>query len=306
MEINKERIHITSRSFCQSQELISRLKSLGYEPILWNQQEQLHSFLKEARWLIVGTERIDKSLLEGLPSLKGISKYGVGTDNLDFKALTELNIKIALHPGTNRLAVAEYALGLLLNGLHKIHKTSSRLKQSSWQKDGGQNLSTKSIGIIGLGNVGSELVRLLSPFNCHILVHEIDPFKKNVKNSNLHFVNFETVLTNSHAVSLHLPLTPDSFSLINERTLKLMKPDSILINTSRGELVQHDDMLNHLKMNKDFQYLADTHVPEPYLGEMLLLENFLGTPHSAGNSAEAIQLMGLAAIEGINNLIGEA
>jgi D-3-phosphoglycerate dehydrogenase len=303
MATNKHRIHITSKTFCNSPELIEKLHQLEYEPLLWDHQEALEVFLRDARWLILGTEKLHQDLIMRLEHLKGISKYGVGTDNIDFEALEKKNIKIALHPGTNRLAVAEYALGLLLSGLHQIFRTSQNLKNQVWDKNGGKNLSQKTIGIIGYGHVGQEFIRLLSPFHCNILVNEIDPKKIAEAPKQLRFETLETVLTHSDAVSLHIPLTDVSRSLINQATLALMKKDSILINTSRGEIVHHADMLAHLAGNKSFQYLADTHTPEPYDGEMLRFENFIGTPHSAGNSHEAIKLMGEAAIQGIDKLI---
>jgi len=298
--LNNTLVHITSKSFCKSSTLVSQLAALGITPVLWDQQGPLEIFLKDAEWLIVGTERIDQELLGKMPQLKGISKYGVGTDNLDLDFLEKSPIHLALNPGTNRVAVAEYALSFLLTGMHLMHTTSMKLRQNIWHKDGGQNLSLKTVGIIGFGHVGQELARLLAPFNCQLLVNELDE-SKHVGNAR--FVDLKTLLRESHAVSLHLPFTPLTKHLINQQALDQMKSNSILVNTSRGGIVDHDVMLNHLKVNPHFQYLADTHSPEPYHGKMIELENFMGTPHSAGNSTEAIQAMGQAAIAGMKKLL---
>jgi D-3-phosphoglycerate dehydrogenase len=280
--------------------LVSQLAALGITPILWDQQEPLEIFLRNAEWLIVGTEKIDQNLIGKMPQLKGISKYGVGTDNLDLDFLEKSPIKLALNPGTNRMAVAEYAMSFLLTGMHLMHITSMKLRQNIWHKDGGQNLSLKTVGIVGFGHVGQELARLLTPFNCQLLVNELDQ-SKHVGNAR--FVDLKTVLRESHAVSLHVPYTSQTKHLINQQALDLMKTNSILVNTSRGGIVDHDAMLSHLKKTPHFQYLADTHSPEPYHGKMIELENFMGTPHSAGNSTEAIQAMGEAAIAGVKKLI---
>jgi phosphoglycerate dehydrogenase-like enzyme len=303
--LNKAVVHITSQTFCKSAELVSQLSALGITPVLWDQNETLEIFLKEAKWLIAGTEKINQALLAEIPELRGISKYGVGTDNLDLDFLTSSSIQLSLHPGTNRLAVAEYALGFLLTGMHLMHGTSSRLKQKIWQKDGGQNLSSKTVGIIGFGNVGQELARLLKPFNCKILVNEIDQAKCSHPDDSIQFVDLATALRDSNAVSLHIPLTSQTRALINEDSLKQMKTNSVLVNTSRGEIVNEPAMISHLKDHIHFQYLADTHAPEPYFGELLELENFMGTPHSAGNSKEVIIESGKAAIRGIKKLIEE-
>lgn len=298
--LNNTLVHITSKSFCKSSTLVSQLAALGITPVLWDQQGPLEIFLKDAEWLIVGTERIDQELLGKMPQLKGISKYGVGTDNLDLDFLEKSPIHLALNPGTNRVAVAEYALSFLLTGMHLMHTTSMKLRQNIWHKDGGQNLSLKTVGIIGFGHVGQELARLLAPFNCQLLVNELDE-SKHVGNAR--FVDLKTLLRESHAVSLHVPYTSQTKHLINKQALDQMKSNSILVNTSRGGVVDHDVMLSHLKVNPHFQYLADTHSPEPYHGHMIELENFMGTPHSAGNSTEAIQAMGQAAIAGMKKLL---
>lgn len=303
--LNKAVVHITSQTFCKSAELVSQLCALGITPVLWDQSEKLEIFLKDAKWIIVGTEKINQSLIAHTPHLRGISKYGVGTDNLDLDFLTSRQILVSLHPGTNRLAVAEYALSFLLTGMHHMHETSAKLKQKIWQKDGGQNLSTKTVGIIGFGHVGQELVRLLKPFNCKILVNEIDQAKCFHPDDSIQFVDLTTALKDSNAVSLHIPLTSQTRELINEDSLKQMKTNSVLVNTSRGEIINEPAMISHLKNHPYFQYLADTHTPEPYFGQLIELENFLGTPHSAGNSKEAILEAGKAAIMGIKKIIKE-
>lgn len=301
--LNKTVVHITSNSFCKSTILVSQLTALGTTPVLWDQQQPLEIFLKDAKWLIVGTERIDKILLTKIPQLQGISKYGVGTDNIDLDFIRNSSIHLELHPGTNRLAVAEYALSFILTGMHLIHMTSLKLRKKIWHKNGGQNLSFKTVGIIGFGHVGQELARLLAPFNCKLLVNEIDQTKHVTNDKNVSFVDLTTLLQDSHAVSIHVPLTSQTRNLINQQTLKLMKINSVLVNTSRGEIVDHDEMIKHLERNAEFQYLADTHTPEPYQGKMVELENFIGTPHSAGNSSEAILEMGQAAITGMKKLL---
>ena len=303
--LNKNIVHVTSKSFCKSTELVLQLKALGISPVLWDQQGPLEIFLKDAKWLIVGTEKIDQHLLEKLPNLKGISKYGVGTDNLDLEYLEGSTIQLALHPGTNRVAVAEYALSFLLTGMHLMHTTSMKLRQNIWHKDGGQNLSLKTVGIIGFGHVGQELARLLKPFNCQLLVSEIDKSKHVISTDNIRFVDLKTLLQESHAISLHIPLTSLTRNLINKQSLEQMKTNSVLVNTSRGDIVDENAMVKHLEGNTSFQYLADTHTPEPYEGKMVEFDNFMGTPHSAGNSTEAILAMGKAAIAGMKKLLEE-
>src|SRR3989344_1726944 len=137
-------------------------------------REELKKFLQNADAFIVSTDIIDKDILDACKNLKLISKFGVGLDNLDLEECKKRGIKVGWTEGTNKLSVAECALGAMIILMHHIHITSHGLKQyGMWQRDGGNELSGKKIGIIGVGNIGKELVRILQPFKCEIYVNDI-------------------------------------------------------------------------------------------------------------------------------------
>ena len=131
--------------------------------------DELVKFLYNAEAVIVGLELINEELLNKLPNLKFISKYGVGLNNIDLEACKNHNIGVGWTPGINKRSVAEMTLGFMLSLVRNLYLTSNQLKTFSWNKNGGFQLSNKTIGIIGLGNIGKELVKLLKPFDCNIL-----------------------------------------------------------------------------------------------------------------------------------------
>jgi len=136
-------------------------------------QDELIAYIKDADAVIVGLEPINVDVLEACPNLKMISKYGVGLNNIDLEACKERNIAIGWTGGVNKLSVAEMALGFMLMFSRNLFMTSNELKSGTWNKSGGFQLSGKTVGIVGVGHIGKELIRLLEPFGCKILVNDI-------------------------------------------------------------------------------------------------------------------------------------
>jgi len=255
-------------------------------------------FIKNCDAVIVGTEKIENPILEDCPNLKMISKYGVGLDNIDLEACDKRNIKIGWAGGVNALSVAEMTVGFMIALTRNLYTSSLALKKGIWIKNGGRQLSSCKIGIIGLGSIGKEVVRLLSPFTCQILVNDIVDQKNYYKLNHLEHVSKEELFKKSDIITLHVPLTPDTFYLIQKETFKLMKPNAFLINTSRGKIVKEKD-LKWALMNQIIAGAAiDVYEKEPPLDRKFLnLPHLFCTPHIGGNSEEAVLAMGRKAIQ---------
>ncbi len=266
--------------------------------------EQLKEYLQGADGAIIGLEQIDSKLLDQCPNLKIVSKYGVGLDNLDQDAIKERGIKIGWSPGVNKLSVAEETLGFMIFLMRNLYVTSNLNKNGIWKKQGGVQLTNKAVGIIGVGNIGKEIVRLLKPFNCKILANDIDEsqeMKEFFKEQELIKATKEEIFKNSDIVSLHIPSTDQTKYLINSASLALMKPTAFIINTSRGPVVCEKDLKVALQENIIAGGALDVYEEEPIKDkELLKFENLICTPHIAGNSKEAVEAMGMSAI---NHLI---
>lgn len=265
---------------------------------------ELVEFLSDADCAIVGLDEIDNEVLRQLPKLKCIAKYGVGLDNIDLNACQLHDIFIGWTGGVNKRSVAELSLANMLMLSRNIYMTSNELKNGIWNKSGGFNLTGKNVGIIGVGHVGKELVKLLKPFDCTVYVNDIIEQDDYYNNNNLTNASKTTIYEKCDIVTLHIPLTNKTKNMINLETLKKMKRTSILINTARGGIINENDLKYALQSNLIGSAAIDTYLKEPPSDkEFLSLPNLICTPHIGGNSIESIEAMGQSAIEHIKKFI---
>lgn len=299
------KIAVTPPAFCKSQSLKAELAS-QFPNTVFNEKDrylsdpELIDFLADADAALIGRDSITAELIRSLPKLKMIAKYGVGLDNLDQDALSRANIELGVTPGTNRRSVAELALGFMIGLCHNMLSGAEDLKSGIWHRDGGQELTGKSIGIIGCGNVGQDLIRLLQPFQCEVRVHDIADRSKFCREWGAVEMTFYEVIEESDIVSLHIPLTKDTDSLINKSVLEKMKPSAFLVNTSRGRVVHQGDLHQALVSGEISGAGLDVFWEEPPTDiKFLQLPNLMVTPHIGGNAREAVEAMGRAAIQNL-------
>ncbi len=297
------KIVVTSPSFSKNVALIEESKrffpdmKLNTEGTLFT-KEKLIDFIGEAEAMIVGLDKIDSKVLDRCPKLKFVSKYGVGLDNLDLDACAEYDVQIGWTGGVNKLSVAEMALGFMLMLNRNLYVTSNELKEGLWHKDGGFQLSSKTIGIIGVGNIGKELVRLLKPFRCRILVNDIIDQTEYYEANDLIELPRSEILKEADIITLHTTLDKDTRDMIDLEVMKKMKQSSYIINTSRSSIVNEEDLKYALQNNIIAGAAIDVYVTEPPQDkEFLDLPNLICTPHIGGNAKEAVEAMGMSAIK---------
>jgi phosphoglycerate dehydrogenase-like enzyme len=296
------KIIISTVAFSTNKILVNELKKY-FQDVIINEkgiripENELVNYYKDADAIIVGLEKITSQILDQLPNLKIIAKYGVGMDNIDIEACNKRNIKIGWTGGVNKRSVAEMVLGFMLALCRNLYTTSNQLKNGIWNKNGGIQLTGKTIGIIGVGNIGKELIKILAPFNCKILVNDIIDLK-NIENNMVKRVEKETIFLESDLISIHVPLNSETLDLINLDVFKKMKKTAYLINTSRGGVVNENDLKFALKNDIIAGAALDVYDTEPPNDiELLELPNLICTPHTGGNANEAVLDMGLSAIE---------
>lgn len=300
-------IAVTVNTFSKNEFLVNELKKYFTDVTTTTNRyspEQLIDVLKKSDGAIVGLDEINENVLKYCNNLKIISKFGVGMDNIKLDDCKKYNVQVRCEQGVNKRAVAELTLGFMLSLTRNIYLTSNQLKNENWNKNGGFSLSEKTIGIIGVGNVGKDLVHLLKPFNCNILVNDIKYDEEQLnfyKNNKLVNSSKPYIYRNSDIITIHTPLNSDTKNMINEKTISLMKPNAFLINTARGEIVNYDDLYNALITKKIAGAAIDVYYEEPPKCKPLIsLENVICTPHIGGNSKEAVLAMGYSSI---NNLL---
>lgn len=305
---NKDiRVAVTSRSFSKNpvlrEELLSKYNNATFnDQGLKLQDESLVEFLKGHQKAITALERIDDSTLSQIPELKVISKYGVGLDMIDVPAMQKYSVKLGWTGGVNRRSVSELVISFAIALLRHVPESNREVLSGTWSQHIGGHLSGRTVGIIGCGFVGKDLVKLLKPFDCPILVNDIKEYKDFYKQNNIKAVDKNTLLTNSDIVTLHVPLDESTRNILSKTDLSLMKHDAILINAARGGLVNENALKEMLKNGKLGGAALDVFSTEPPEDKELLgLPNFIVTPHIGGSAYEAIMAMGRAAIDGLDN-----
>lgn len=296
------KIGITSVSFSKNPTLVSELNqhfpdtTINTTGRVLNENELLAA-LHDADAAIVGTEPITDALLAQLPNLKFISKYGVGMDNIDLAACHKHTVAVGWTGGVNKTAVAEMTIGFMISLCRNLFLTSQQLKSGIWNKNGGVQLGGKTVGIIGAGYIGQELIRLLAPFHCRILINDIIDQSEYIALVGATAVSKDVLFRESDIVTIHTPLTPETHHLITADTLALMKPTAFLINTARGRIVDLNALKIALKNGIIAGAALDTYDYEPPTDiDLLQLPNLICTPHIGGNSVEAVLAMGRSAI----------
>jgi D-3-phosphoglycerate dehydrogenase len=301
------KIAVTSKSFSKNQILINELKK-SFKDIKLNltgkklEEDELIEFLRDRDGVIVALEEINKNVIDSLPNLKVVSKFGVGLDNVDVGYCKSKHIYVGWSGGINKQSVAEMTLGYMLMLIRNLYISSNLLTNSNWCKDGGHSLYGKTIGIIGVGYIGKELIRILKPFRCKILVNDIINQDDYYKENNLIETSKEEIFKLSDIVTIHTPLNNDTKYMVNKKTISIMKDKAFIINSARGHIVNLDDLKDALKNKVIAGAAIDVYYEEPPLDKELLgLQNLICTPHIGGNSEEAVIAMGMSAIQHVKD-----
>jgi D-3-phosphoglycerate dehydrogenase len=302
-------VAVTSPSFSKHPELIKYINNtfsqvkLNSEGIRFS-KEELINFLQDVDAAIIGLDKIDDEVLLALPNLRMIAKYGVGLDNIDLEACKKRGVKIGWTGGVNKLSVAEMVIGNSISLLRNIYVSANQLSSGDWVKNGGQQLSNKVIGIIGVGHIGKEVIRLLKPFNCRILVNDVVNQDDFYSKEGVALATKDEIYKSADVITIHTPFTSETKNLINRETLSLMKSSVVIINTARGGIVDENSLQEALVNHKIGGASLDVYEEEPPKNKALLsIPNLICTPHIGGNSYEAVLAMGTSAINSIKKII---
>lgn len=302
----KDKVVVCSRSFSRNpvlrQELLTR-----YEHVTFNDSgrqlegDELVVFLRGHEKAIMALERIDDYVLSRLPDLEVIGKYGVGIDMIDMDAMRRHGKRLGWTGGVNRRSAAELALAFMIVMLRHVPAAYREVLSGTWRQHIGGLLSGRTVGIIGCGHIGKDLVRLLQPFECPILVNDIVHYGDFYREFGIEPVAIEELLARADVVTLHVPLDASTRGILSGQRLALMKPSAILINAARGGLVDETALKRALQEKRLAASALDVFAQEPPTDtELLNLPNFLVTPHIGGSAEEAILAMGRAAIRGLD------
>jgi len=298
-------IFISTTTFAQfSSAPLKLLKGREFDLILNDKnrklsEDEIVKSVSKINGILAGTEIYSKNVLDKALKLKVISRLGVGLDNIDLNYAKMKGIKVFTTQTSPAPAVAELTLGLMLAVARRISQQNQNLKSGIWQKDMGNLIQGKTLGIIGLGTIGKNLVQLVKGFKLKILAFDSYQDKKFAMENNIKYCDLDTLLIKSDIVSIHLNLSDETKRLMNEDQLYKMKPESILINTSRGEIIDEKALFTILKEKKILGAGLDVFNSEPYSGSLKELDNVVLTPHIGAYAKELRIQMEIEAVENL-------
>ncbi|WP_027890981.1 hydroxyacid dehydrogenase [Calidithermus chliarophilus] len=294
---------------------LERLRNSGaevhYDPDLWKDRAALKAKLEHARALVVRNQtQVDADLLAAGPGLEVVGRLGVGLDNIRQEDLKARGVKLYFARGINAAGVAEYVMAALLHLARNLAGAARHVAEGGWNRAafGGFELAGKTLGLIGLGEVGLRVARRARAFGMKVVASDPQrlPWESAVEDLEIALAPVEEVLRQARFLSLHAPLTPQTRHLIRAETLAAMPKGAYLINTARGELVNDEDLAAALRSGHLAGAVLDVVDVEPLpAGHPLrAVDNLWITPHVAGLTAEAQEAVGLRVAEGVLEALG--
>jgi D-3-phosphoglycerate dehydrogenase len=261
-------------------------------------EDELAEMVTDFDVLIAGTEHITDKVMSRASRLKLISRVGVGLDSVDLLAAQRRGILVSYTPDAPAPAVAELTLGLMLSLLRSVHVANAQMHRGEWQRHFGRRIPEVTIGIIGTGRIGGRVLRRLAGFGSpRILVNDTHPNLKVVPELKLEWVSKEEMYNQADLISLHVPLTAQTKNMIRREHLLQMKPDAMIINTSRGGIVNEHDLAEVLHIGHLGGAAIDAFEQEPYAGPLGQIDRCLLTSHMGSMSVDCRTRMEIEATE---------
>ena len=275
-------------------------KELGLN-IRYCTKEQLLSHPEGIEGVIVGVEKADKQLFT-CPDLRVAMKFGVGLDNFDLDSAKAANIQIVNMPGINSEAVAEMALALMLCVTRMIVPMANHLSDGEFIQYCSHSVKGKTIGIIGMGTIGQKVALKAQAFGMECIGYDVRPFQVEGVSS----VDLPYLFSHADVISAHLPLLPSTFHIIGKEAFAQMKEGVIILNTSRGGIVDDKELYAQVKKGKVYGAGLDVFESEETMKELANLPNVICTPHVSAYTHETLRLMEETALRKITTCLAGA
>jgi len=271
-------------------------------------EQELAELIATTEILIAGTEPITRKVIEAAPNLRLIARVGIGLDNVDLLAAQERDVQVTYTPEAPAPAVAELTVGLMVSLLRHTHTANALLHDGQWNRFMGRRIGGSTVGVIGVGRIGSRVIQILNSFGVQRLIaHDVKPQVESLHGITVEWVSQDEVFRESDIVSLHVPLTPDTRNMVSHAQLNLMRADAFLVNTSRGGVVDETALLHALRDNRLSGAAIDVFAHEPYEGPLTQEARCLLTCHMGSMSIDCRNRMELEATrEAVRLLNGES
>lgn len=302
----KEKIFVSTSSFAEfSKEPLQLLELAGFEYSMNPHNRKLNAneiqdLVKDAVGLVAGTERLDGIVLESLPRLKVISRCGVGTDNVDLEIAKKMGIQVCNTPDAPTEAVAELTIGLIFDLLRKISLMDRDIRNGKWKKHMGDIVSNRCVGVIGFGRIGKKTAQLLKAFGCEVAYYDSYVTEGYLS---IPRMTLKELCRWADIITIHIS---SAKRFIGAEEMSMMKQGAWLVNTSRGGVVDEEQLAIHLRNGHLAGAALDVFEVEPYNGPLCGLDNVVLTPHIGSYARDARINMEVMAVKNLLNAFGVA
>ena len=279
----------------------------GWEAVVSNPHDFLLDLIDADALIIRSATKVTRSVLSKAPKLCAIGRAGIGVDNVDTEAATEQGVVVMNTPGGNAISVAEHTLALMLSLARMVAQASESTKAGKWEKNKflGTELHSKTLGIVGLGNIGTQVAVRAQPLGMEVIAH--DPFvsQEVAQDRGVQLVTLEELFERSDYITLHLAVTPETERFLDDQAFARMKDQVRIINCARGELVDADALARALDTGKVAGAALDVFPEEPPPVSLPLLShpNVIATPHIGGSTSEAQETIGIQIAEQVRDYL---
>lgn len=287
------RVVSTSPSFGKfASEPVDYLRENGCEVQLRPElktEDLLIANLADADAILVGFEPITAKVIAAAPRLKVVAKHGAGVDNIDLAAATKAGVVVTSAPGANSEAVAELTIALFLALARSVPFADKQVRAGQWPRLAGAELAHKTIGIVGLGQIGRLVAARSAGFQTKVIAYDAFVSPQDASKLGIELTSLDRVIAEADFLSLHVPLTPQTRGMIGAEQLRRMKKTAFLVNVSRGGTVDEKALYDALKAKQIRGAALDVFEAEPPGSSPLFeFDEFIATPHMAGYTLEAV------------------
>lgn len=259
--------------------------------------------IKDADIYVLAVESVDEEVIAAAKNLKMIVKPAAGYDNIDIAKATQRGIPVTFAPGLNAVSVADLTLALLLAAARRVPQSNTITKSGGWQLLMGTELDGKTLGILGFGNIGKMVAKRAAGFGMNLLAFDAFQDTKAAKELGVTFCDLDDLLAQSDFISINLALTEETRGLLDQSKLRIMKQNAVIVNTSRGPVINEADLIEALKNGVIAGAALDVFNSEPPNPELVSLDNVIATSHIGGSTYACAERMYELSIENIRRFI---
>lgn len=307
------RILTTARSFAVCPAAQQILTAAGHQleimtPSRPYTAQELLPLVADFDAMIVGLDQIDEQVINaGAPSLKVIARNGVGYDKVDLIAAGKNNVIVTITPGANSISACELAFSFITGLSRKIHLMDHNVRTGSWSRVPGVEIDGKTIGVLGTGAIGYELIKRCRAFGMRVLAYDLKPNQELIDNYQVEYTDdLDRIYRESNYISLHLPATDSTRNMINREAIEKMQKGTFIINTARGELIDEDALYDALDRGHLGGAGLDAFKDEPMTDQRFFkLNNVILTPHTGAFTSEASENSLIIAAQEVLRVLSE-